>query len=86
MSVYKPTIKKWNTSGSAWDTIYPKTTIDQVLTLATSLANMQTDIDEAHELLFVTSCPTANNDVGKKLYVGSTNCTTKYSGWIYHII
>lgn len=37
------TIKKYNSG--VWDTIYPKTTIAQVINLSTSLANMQSDIN-----------------------------------------
>ena len=29
---------------------------------------------------FVTSCPTSANTHGVKIYIGSTDCTTKYSG------
>lgn len=43
MSTYKGTIKKWNTA--SWDVMYPQTTIDQVIDLASSIANMQAEID-----------------------------------------
>lgn len=46
MSEYKGTIKKWKSVGSIWDILYPKTTIDQVINLSTTLANMQSEVDD----------------------------------------
>lgn len=43
MANYNVTLKRF--SGSIWDILYPKTTIQQVIDLSTTLANMQDDID-----------------------------------------
>jgi hypothetical protein len=43
MATYNGYIKRYN--GSIWETYYPKTTIGQVTDLATSLADLQSDID-----------------------------------------
>ena len=34
---------------------------------------------------FVTSCPTGANTIGFKVYTGSVDCATKFSGWIYFV-
>lgn len=39
----KVTVKRYNTTG--WESVYPKTTLDQVIDLSSSLANMQSEID-----------------------------------------
>ena len=49
MSTYKGTIKKWVSTGSVWDILYPQTTMDQVISLNTALASMQSDIDNRVE-------------------------------------
>ena len=38
------TIKRYN--NSVWDNVYPKTTIAQVINLSSTLANMQSEIDQ----------------------------------------
>jgi len=55
MSTYKGTIKKWKSSGSIWDILYPQTTMDQVISLNTSLANMQSDIDDKTKVYFINN-------------------------------
>lgn len=44
MATYTVEMKKYN--GSNWDSIYPKTTIAQVVNLATQLSDMESDIDD----------------------------------------
>ena len=53
-------------------------------------SNIQTQLNgklstsaAAAAVTYVTSCPTSNNSTGMKVYVGSTDCSTKYTGWLY---
>ena len=53
-------------------------------------SNIQTQLNSklstsaaAAAVSYTTSCPTANNSIGMKVYVGSTDCSTKYTGWLY---
>ena len=58
-------------------------TINNVTNLQTSLDGKLSTTAAAAAVSYVTSCPTAVNNTGMKVYVGSTDCSTKYSGWLY---
>ena len=58
-------------------------TIANVDGLQTSLNGKLSTTAAAAAVSYVTSCPTAVNNTGMKVYVGSTDCSTKYSGWLY---
>ena len=58
-------------------------TIANVDGLQTSLNGKLSTTAAAAAVSYVTSCPTSANNTGMKVYVGSTDCSTKYSGWLY---
>lgn len=60
-------------------------TIANIDNLQTSLNGKLSTTAAAAAITYVTSCPTSNNTTGMKVYVGSTDCSTKYSGWLYLI-
>ena len=60
-------------------------TIANVDGLQTSLNGKLSTTAAAAAVSYVTSCPTSANNTGMKVYVGSTDCSTKYSGWLYLI-
>ena len=64
MATYKGTIKKWLSTGSVWDILYPKTTMDQVINLNTALADMQSDIE--------SKPPNSHASTGTSYGVGTT--------------
>lgn len=71
MASYEVTIKRFN--GTGWDSYYPTTTIEQVKNLSSTLANMQTEIDDA-----LTSV--AWNDItGKPSWIGSSKPSYSWS-------
>ena len=60
-------------------------TIANIDNLQTSLNGKLSTTAAAAAISYTTSCPTSNNSTGMKVYVGSTDCSTKYSGWLYLI-
>jgi hypothetical protein len=60
-------------------------TIANIDNLQTSLNGKLSTTAAAAAVSYVTSCPTSTNSTGMKVYVGSTDCSTKYSGWLYLI-
>ena len=60
-------------------------TISNIDNLQTTLNGKLSTTAAAAAVSYVTSCPTSTNSTGMKVYVGSTDCSTKYSGWLYLI-
>jgi len=58
-------------------------TIANVDNLQSSLDGKLGSTAAAAALTYVTSCPTSANSTGLKVYIGSTDCSSKYSGWLY---
>lgn len=58
-------------------------TIANVDNLQSSLDGKLSTTAAAAALTYVTSCPTSANSTGLKVYIGSTDCSSKYSGWLY---
>ena len=93
---YHPNADKWTTartlslsgdaSGSvSWDGSANATLSVTVANDSHTHSNYLSTTAAAAAINYVTSCPTSANSTGMKVYVGSTDCSTKYSGWLYLI-